>query len=251
MGLADEIKKNQEQINTLSAKEKFRYYWYYYKGYVLLIGGTILLIVGILLSVLLKKEAAINGVFLNPYSHAPYSSIETFTDDFLMDQQIDAKQYAFTVNTSLYYSVKEDSNVDNMTASQTLITQVSRAKLDFILGDQETMVSIAYSDFFVDLSQVLSEEQFALFEPYMLYIDQSVLDILNAEGASDISSVTIPDVNRPDKMEKPVPILIDLSSCTYLDDFYVHVDEPIVLGCIHNAPHRDLVAELIAFMMNH
>ncbi len=196
-----------------------------------------------------QKESSINGILLNPNSFTPVSSLNAMTNDFLDEHQIDKSKYTFTVNTSLYYSVDEDSHVDNLTASQTLITQVSTAKLDFIAGDLETMLSIAYSDFFIDLREVLSEEQFALYEPYMLYIDQAVLDVLNAEEAADVSSVNVPDCDKPEMMEQPVPILIDVTASEYLKDFYVHIDKSIVLGCIHNAPHKELTAAYIEFLM--
>lgn len=248
--LKDVQEKNQREIlKNGTLKEKLQYLWDYYGMWFCLIAGTVAIIIGILISVMTKKEPVLNGIFLNSYSFAHLGVLNEVEDMLLEELELDQKDYEFTVNTSLYYSVDENSNVDNTTASQTMITQVSTAKLDFILGDLETMLSVAYSDFFIDLSTVLTEEQFVLYEPYLLYIDQAVLDVMNAEEASDITSVTIPDYDKPDTMEKPVPIMIDVSRCEFLKEFYVHVDEPIVMGWIHNAPHAESMQLFVNFMM--
>lgn len=259
MAVMDEFKEERERIKKYGTRqEKLAYFWDYYKWHTIIAVIAIIVIGSSIYSSLTAKDIVLNGILLNSYSAVDEEVPSTLISDFLTEQQIDTTKNDITLNTSLYYTTDEEKNSDyNMseltyTASQIIVVQVAAGELDFMTGDLETLSSLAYSEYFVDLSTVLSEDQLALYEPYLLYIDQTVLEALNEDTDLDSTkTITIPDCDKPETMEKPIPVMINISHCDDVKEFYPHMteDDPIVFGFTVNSKHAEMTAAFLDFLM--
>ena len=70
------------------------------------------------------------------------------------------------------------------------------------------------------------------------------------ESDKDTSSVTIPDCANPDEMEKPVPVMIDISNCEALAGLYDldKLEEPLVIAIMTDAPDKKLTLQFIQYL---
>ena len=136
-----------------------------------------------------------------------------------------------------YYLNDESKAEGNYGLIQILVKNIEKGDLDFLTGDQETVTILAYSSFFHDLSVVLSKEQVERYKPYFRYIDQAVVDkiIMAVETETDVD-IQIPDCGKPEEMEKPIPVMIDVSHYDDLGALYPEATEPIVFAVFKNSP---------------
>jgi hypothetical protein len=131
-----------------------------------------------------------------------------------------------------------------------LVEQTDKNNLDFLVGDQETVVVLAYSEFFQDLSKVLSAEQIAQCKPYLLYIDQKVVDqIKKAAESNSTADIVIPDCTKPEEMQNPVPVMIDITKYDTFALLYPEMTDPIVFAMFENTPARNALGRLIDYII--
>lgn len=256
----DEFKAEREYLKKNGTRqEKLEYFWEYYKWHTIVGVVALIIVISSIYNVLTAKDLVMNGILLNCTPTLDSTKQDELILDFMAQQEINTKKNEISLNTSLYYSVYDEEDTDysnselTYTASQIMLVQVASGELDFITGDLETLTSIAYSDFFVDLTTVLTEEQLKLYEPYLYYLDQSVLDLMNeAKDSGESTKITIPDVDKPETMKTPIPVLIDLSRCEDIKLFYSNMkeDKPVVIGFIVNSKHAELTGKFLDYLMN-
>ena len=130
------------------------------------------------------------------------------------------------------------------------MSYAAAGELDFITGDLGSMVGLAYQGYFVDLSEVLGEDQYESYSPYFLYIDQAVLESINTQTTeTNENTPEIPDCTKPEDMEHPVPVLIDMSQSDTLQDVYCHAFDNLVFGMVANSPHPENTLRYMDYLM--
>ena len=140
------------------------------------------------------------------------------------------------------------TDADVLAAAKTVVAKAG--ELDFITGDLGAMLGLAYQDYFGDLSEVLSREQYEAYAPFFLYIDRAVLEQMNgATGESGEAPPEIPDCRKPETMERPVPVLIDMSGSGALRGVYGDYAETLAFGLVVNAPHPENTLKYIDYLM--
>ncbi len=253
MAVMDEFKAEREYLKKHGTRqEKLAYFWDYYKWHTIVGVIALIIVISSIYNALTAKDTVLNGILLNSTTMLDTVKQDELILDFTTQQEINTKKNEIILNTSLYYTVYDGETIDyanselSYTASQIMFTQVASGDLDFITGDIETLTSIAYSEFFVDLTTVLTEEQLKRYEPYLYYLDQSVLELLNETKNS--TQVTIPDIDKPETMKNPVPVMIDLSRCEDIKIFYQN--KPIVMGFAVNSKHAEMTGKFLDYLMN-
>lgn len=260
MAVMDEFKAEREYLKKHGTRqEKWAYFWDYYKWHTIIAVVALVIVISSIYNALTAKDVVLNGILLNSTTMLDETKQNELMLDFMTQQEINTKKNEITLNTSLYYTVYDDETTDysnselTYTASQIMLVQVAAGELDFMTGDLETLTSIAYSEFFVDLTTVLTEEQLKQYEPYLYYMDQHVLELMEAAKDSDSpTQVTIPDVDKPETMKTPIPVMIDLSRCEDIKTFYPNMkeDKPIVMGFAVNSKHGELTGKFLDYLMN-
>lgn len=192
----------------------------------------------------------LNGIFLNVENKDAASSL---SDDFTKLAGYEDTVYEVTFDTSLTYTPNDDGSHsdENFDAVEAVVSQKEVEKLDFVAGPIDSMLDIAYASMFSELTTTLSEEQLALVEPYLLYVDQTVMEQLEEanDKKKDVSSIALPDPTKPEEMKEPLALMIDMSSCPEIAEIYGNDGDMIAFGLITSAPNDDMLTKFIDFLM--
>lgn len=252
MALMDEFKKEREAIKHKSLIHRLSYFWQYHKWQVGLVILAIVFLATYVYPVLTKPETLINGVLLNTYDTGVQNPATKLASDFMKDQGYDDTTNNVVLNGSLLYSPTGLSNVSssNYQIMQVLLTQSSTGDLNFITGDLESMLELAYKDFYSDLSVLLTDEQFTRYEPYMLYIDYEVLTSIKEANSKQQSTehILFPDCRKPENMTNPVPVMIDMTQSNRLQEIYQASHNTICFGAVYTE-HQEELLKFIDYLM--
>lgn len=247
MGL-NNLKKEREKLKNASLNQKLEFFWDYYKWPAVSVMIVLAVIGSFVHSAVMSKDVILSGICLNCYQSSFEPRFDTLTEAFLQDQNLDPSEFAVEINTSLIYAPGDENAAEtNYQTVQRIGAQITAKDLDFAVGNLEAMLEFAYTDTFCDLSLLLSEEELARYEPYLLYVDLAVVEAVLDQPQADIQWL---DCKSPEKMERPVPVLIDMSSCGALMENYPYLQETLALGVAVNAPHEDMIPSLIDFLMH-
>lgn len=202
------------------------------------------------------KKVILSGMLLN---HDPGASEDMLSEAgaaFLADLQTEADNADVVLLTDwTYVTDDEEKAEDNYYTIQALNTYIQEGLLDFVTGDQQNMVLLAYGDFFADLSTVLSSEQMQRYEPYMRYVDLAILEEARTMDSEDMlelingKTTQFPDCTKPETMEKPIPVFIDISECQRITGYYPEENELLVFSVMQNAPNPDMITRWVDFIM--
>lgn len=245
----DKNTENRKQNNFGKAVQNF---WYYYKRRTLWVVLAVLVIAFLIVSTALQKESLLNGLVINAVSADLEKQLDVVTNDFLNQNEMDTSVVTVDIKSGLSFIADDtDFSEENYQTIQILTTYIGSGVLDFVLSDLESASTLAYSDFFVDLSTILTEEQYAAYEPYFLYVDWAVIEQLEemANNGDYSVEIVIPDCHMPQIMEKPIPIFIDLTKCDDLDSIIPNWNGDVVLAVAYNAPHPDTLLSFIDYLV--
>lgn len=247
MAAMDEFRAEREAVKNGSFKEKLSYFWTYYKWYAIIPFLIIVCIISFIHENATATDTVLNGILLNinPIEGDP----SDLTNGFYAEQDIDRKLYDINLNTGLSYHPESTNNTSAYATIQALMAWNAAGELDFICGDQSAMTALAYKGYCTDLSKLLTEEQFAGYKPYFLYIDQDVVDQRNEayEKNIELSSIPIPDPDKPETMKKPVPVLLNLPPGEALVQAYGDITDTIIFGICSNATNKEMAMNFIKY----
>ena len=77
-------------------------------------------------------------------------------------------------------------------------------------------------------------------------VDEDEVDLDKGE---DTESIPVPDATKPETMEKPIPVMIDMSQSGKLTEVYGDSGNALTFGIVANAPNTDMVLNFIDFLM--
>lgn len=257
MAVMDEFKEERESIKSKPLKEKLGYVADYYKWPII---GTIIGIICVVSFIHMKvttKEEVLNGMLLNTSLYGSEYGEEGFqklSEDFLGTLELDSHEYEVILSNSYNYYISEDASSQNVDYQMmtVIMAQISAGTVDFITANSDTMIHLAYQDCFMDLSEVLSEEDYAVYEPYLLYIDNAIIQERREkyENMEEVPDIEYPDPSNPEAMEVPIPVLVDMSQCEILQEIYNHpTEDRILFGMLCNSPHEENTVEFLKYLM--
>ena len=249
MNLRQQIRKERKAyFASATPKEKLAYIWEYYGLYISI--GLILagIITYIIVQAVTAPETILNGTFTNSYNHENYLAISDFEESYMKDRKIDTSEYTVSFSGNLTLN---NSNMSTAYQSRdVIITQIAGESLDFIVGPATGLINFAYDDLFVDLSKVLTPEQYEYYKPYFLYVDKAVIAKLqDLDSTTDTSAIDIPALAKPDQMKEPVTVLIDLSSTNKLDYVYGKSIDGVAYAIVFNATNMEQTIDLLEYLM--
>lgn len=251
MALMDEFKEERQAVLHGPLRKKLSYLWHYYKWPVIIIIMIVTFTTNYIYTLVTRPEPLLHGIVLNTNNDDAYTDGEKLISDFAQKYAINTSDYSLVLETNLYYQTTEVSAAaaSNYEAMQVMLTRSSTGELDFITGDLDSLVALGYNEFFSDLSEILSPEQYALYEPYMFYIDKVIIGELNEVAwGEDTSDISIPNPRKPETMKEPIPILIDMTQREKLNSIYNLTFDTLVLGVV-NIEEPETTVKFIDYLM--
>ena len=103
----------------------------------------------------------------------------------------------------------------------------------------------------MDLRKFLDAETLETFADRLYYVDGAVIEKLSVPaGELQDTSIPIPDPTKPEAMEDPIPVGIDVSDRTDFQTAYYFPDTVLYLGVITNTPRQELTAQFIQYLFS-
>ncbi len=226
MPLIDPTQKEiiEEQKAYLKGKSfvyKFKYFVEYYGKETLLILAALTIVVAIIVTVVTKKDTAVNIFLINSMTSpdteafASYAGIDT------------SKEYVSLVGQYILNpSLEDDTSYLNI---EKIVAEIAAKDLDGIVGDYESLYNYANSEFFADLRTLYTEEELESLGDKVIWYEFKD-DDGNLTGAS-------------------APVFIDVTDAPFLHENLCYGDGiQIIYGIIINSPRPETAKSFYSYM---
>lgn len=251
MAWKDELNNAKKVFKNGTPKEKLEYFWEYYKWHLIILVLIVGAISNLIYTNVAKKDYVLQGMFLNTL--AVEGAADDLEQGFLEFSPIDTSAQDIFFDTSLYYS--PNAEPEDATASyealQVITAKAAIGGMDFIVADSVTMNYMTYGQYFLDLSKVFTEEQLKEYEPYFLYYDKAFLEKLNNTDAvsEEASLIAYPDPEKPELMEDPIPVMINVSKNEQIENLYVGLDNIYALAFTASGTNQEKARDFIDYLL--
>lgn len=254
MALRDEIKAGRKDLmENGTPKQKISYFFDYYTLHTVIIAAVIISITIFIYQQVTKPEVVLNGLLLNVISFDEGDPVEDLRNGFMDYIGMNTKEYDMSLNTSLKIKMGDDSGqslMDDYQFSQAMMAQCAAGTIDFISSPLNAIFDFGYGDTLVNLETVLNKEDIEKYKPYFLYVDEVVVK-QKAEAFDnniDENEIPCPDPTKPEEMEKPIPVFIDVTQCEKMAKIYDYSEDTIVVAIPINTPNPDRISDLLAYL---
>lgn len=170
------FKKLRADLKPMTFKEKLDHLWSYYKE-VLLVAGLVVLTICVMVSSIINMntETLAYGVLGNVSCSAKgYSYL---TEDYFAQITQNPKREQVVLDSIAFEdpALAEDTDM-NYQASMRLIALVSAKMVDYMFLDHYTMEFYISDDFYMDLRDLLSQEELEALESDFIYAQPETFD---------------------------------------------------------------------------
>lgn len=244
MAWTDSKKNMKEMLRKGTPGEIAAYIWDYYKWHICAVALLLVVAGNIVYSNVTEKDHVLQGFFLNALVEE--ETAEKLEQDYLAVYPIDEGKEDINFDVSRYYvpEIDKTSSYENL---ELVSVQMIAGSADFAVADHELMTQLAYSGLLCELSEVLPEEGMEAYANCFLYYDRAVAEgMRNGEKIPD----AYPDPGKPEKMEDPVPIMIDLSGSERVAEFYPMSKQSYAFGFGVKVGNPENAINLLAYLTN-
>ncbi len=244
---------NKMKDRTL--KEKLSYFLTYYGITLLIVIASLFILISITRTILSHKDYAFNAMLVN------VSSIdsEAIGSDFASYAGIDTEKFTCFIDTNSTLSLTGLGQSDVSTSTK-LAASVQAGDVDVIAMDSENYETYALNGIFLDLREVFTPEELSAYEPYLYYMDRTVVERWNSEDHTSALTEE-PEVRTgheaqkallahedPSAMDDPVPVGILISDFAVIRKLNAYQDLYPVLGIVANSENRDRAKAFLSYL---
>lgn len=242
MTAREAAREEWRKLKDKPLKDKLVHIGTYYWPHILVGGFLLVLAVSTIVTVVTKKDPALQGYFLSTTQRE--DAAVDLSQAFSEYAGIDTEKYDVTLTPSSFaVSGSTDMGIAD---SQIIMSQTAAGALDILCCDVGTVLDYAYSEYFRDLREVLTPAQLEAWEDNLLYIDQTVLDTIN-EGME--LEYTLPDPAAPEQMENPVPVALCIPESSGLWDSFTFLSQSPAIGIIINSQHPETAVQFLEYIL--
>jgi hypothetical protein len=254
MALRDEIKAGRKELmENGTLKEKIAYFFDYYTLHTVVIAAVLIFAISFIYQQVTKPDIVLNGLVLNVLSFDKGDPVGDMADGFMEYIDMDTKKYDVSLNSSLMINMgnaSQQGQVSDYEASQAMMVQCAAGTVDFVSSPLNAILNFGYGEIFVNLEDVLSEEELEKYKPYLLYVDLAVIDKKNEaiDNDQNADKIPCPDPTKPEEMEKPVPVFVDVTKCEKMANIYSYSSDSLAMAVAVNAPNPDRISDFLAYL---
>jgi len=252
MALRDEIKDaRKDLLENGTFKEKISYFIDYYGLRTVIIIAVLALIGSFIYQQITKPDVLLNGIVLNVQSFKEGDPVRDLADGFLEYIDMNSKEYDVSLNTSFTLHASNDpAKANDYETSYAMMIQCGAGAVDFISSPLNVLTSYGYNELFFNLEDLLPEEEMNIYEPYLLYVDLAVIEQIKEanDNNQDVNEITYPDPAKPEEMEKPVPVFIDVTKSEKMKNIYNDSSDTLVVGIVANAPNPERMSDFLTYL---
>lgn len=255
MALKDEIKEARKDLKENGTiKQKIAYFFDYYTIHTIVIVAILIFTISFIYHQVTKPDIVLSGLVLNVRNFEQEGDpVKDMGNEFMEYLNMDTKEYECALNSALSINMEDSeqqSDYQKFTATQAIMAQCTAGAVDFISSPLNAILEYGYGDLVVNLEDVLTQEDLALYEPYFLYVDRTVAKqkaeaFDNNMNANDIPC---PDPTKPEDMEDPIPVFIDVTKCDKMANIYSYSEDTLAVAIAVNAPNPERISEFLAYL---
>ncbi|MBR5022718.1 MAG: hypothetical protein IKY18_05920 [Oscillospiraceae bacterium] len=243
------IKEDWQKVKDMPTKEKWEFFWDYYKIQAICIILIVVLIVQGVVTVANQKEIVFSGFCINCKIGVDE---KPFWNGFYETAGIDEE----TQTVACYSDVQimpGQTQLNNNTV-QRIIASCAVQDVDFIAGDPYAFQVCAYTSqhLLTDLREVLDGETLEKLAGRIYYIDEAIIDVLNAPAGEQVEPDALEypkDPKDPGPMKKPVPVGIDVSRRKDLQKAYYLDGTIIYVGAVRSTARPELTRQFMEYLL--
>ena len=246
MTIFEHIKKQHENIKSKPREERWSYFWDYYKWHLVAIVLAIAILIQGVVSIVNRKETVFSGILLNCMIRI---DDDAFLQGFYDQAGINAKHQQAAFYTDI--TLTDQNTKSDVTAFQRIMAGIATKDTDFVVGQEENFQLCAYntSRMFMDLREFLDAEALETFADRLYYVDGAVIEKLSVPvGELQDTNIVYPDPTKPETMEDPIPVGINVSDRTDFQEAYYFSDTTLYLGVVANTPSPELTRQFIDYL---
>jgi|GEM_PF-88837 len=249
-----ETKNQKEKMKDKPFKEKLGWFFEYYKFHVLGVVVGIIALYSIVHAVITSKDYSFSSMIINSSNIDSEITSELFSEYASLDQEkyncyIDANEVEKSAN----------SMITDTSVSTRFAAMISSKDLDVIIYDSKEFYEKSLSDFYMDLSTVLSEDDLERFKDNLYYVDRA--EMVRAETDETIYNEiqSIPtDYNSlkeelkkhqdPSSMEDPVLVGIVIEDSPFVVKTDCYFEKIPVFAIAINTQRLDAALSFLHFI---
>ena len=246
MTIFEHIKTQHAEMKSKPPKERLQYFWDYYKWHTLILFMVAVLLIQGVVGIITRKEIVFSGVLLNCVIDV---NDDAFLDGFYKHAGVNGKKQEAAFYTDITLTGK-NSQADS-TAFQRIMAGIATKDTDFVVGQTDSFQLCAYSTsrIFIDLREFLDEDTFEKLSGRLYYVDSAVIEKMSVPvGQIQDTSIAIPDPFKPEEMEEPIPVGIDISDRKDFQEAYYFPNTKLYLGVASNAPRPEITKAFINYL---
>lgn len=254
MALRDEIKAARKDLmENGTLKDKIAYFFEYYTLHTVIIAALVIFAVSFIYGQLTKPDIVLNGLVLNVLTFDEGDPVKDLGDGFMEYIDMDTKEYDVSLNSSLMINMgnaSQQAEYSDYEASQAMMVQCAAGAVDFISSPMSAILMYGYGELFNNLENVLTPEELKTYEPYLLYVDLAVVEQKNEaiDNDQNADEIPCPDPTKPEEMEKPIPVFIDVTKCEKMKNIYSYSSDTLAVAVAVNAPNPDRISDFLAYL---
>lgn len=250
MAVMDEFKQERQALKDKPLKDKFIYFLDYYKWYVIIgVVGTILIFT-LVRDMVTSRESALYGIFVNAFAVDEEAS-KAFLDGYAEYAGIDLNEMDIIFDSSLRMS-SEGVDESSMSSTQMIMIYTAAQDLDILSLDEQNFSRYANNEYMMDLSTCLTPEQMEEYKEYLYYVDLSVIENIDDTRlvTDETYVVEYPDPSKPEAMEKPVAVGINLKASPRFSEAYIYAAEEAYIGIIGNSGQPENAKQFLQYLFS-
>ena len=246
MTIKEYYRKAYKEMRDKPFKEKLEYFWEYFKWEFLIGMLVLILLIQGVVTFVSDKEDVFAGAFITALYNAEEQG---FLQDYYEYTGLDTKKQEALFYTNIL--LKADNSVSDSNNLYGIFAKILNHELDFLAGQSEPFGICAYhtSGLLGDLRNFMDEETLARYADRLYYIDGEVLKKLETElGEEKPKLENFPDPRKPELMEEPIPIGIDVSDLKILNGRIYKQDAVTYIGIVSNTARPEKFMEFLDFL---
>jgi hypothetical protein len=250
-----EIRAEQRAaLEKMTRKEKLAYFWEYYR-YHLLIGIMVLAVaINLITSIVNQKPYAFYAMMINSFE----LDAEAIQDEFGAYAGFDLQRTACLIDVTTFLNL-DSLDQYNIASIQRVLALTSAGDLDVITSDGTTFTYFAEAELLMDLREVLSAEELALYEDNIFYIDMAFIERRKNDDnieASDYLTVKsyeeklsdLEEHRSAEEMETPVPVGIFIADAALIEATGAYPTLPPVFGISISSQRTEAGVRFLEFL---
>lgn len=202
-------------------KQRLAYFWDYYKWYAI-VAAVLLAAVAVYVGGLLSEaEDSVYGLMLNNCNILNQQRNEQLAQDMASEfrQELGRSEKELELTLDVSHSYDPDNGYyGNYDTLQLILNYSMGGMLDFVVADEASMLDLAYAGYFRNLKDLFSEKELEQYSGQLLYVDMAV--ILKENESMEAGGSDYPDPRKPEDMEEPVPVFVDVSASDKIGRLY-------------------------------